>query len=191
MPARSWLLSAPICLHADLSYLLLLHTQHCSTIRQDYSQDKSNPFTSIWWSCRKAWGQGYSWLVEELVPHHNSILCRFCISTERKSLPRPPLDSWERSVAWNLLNTQAEHAQTHCNVHQIFYYTPVRFPGPTRGFQWDGEDCTVCFFTGLELLDLQCVRSRLATSYLTSCSVCRGLPFTCQLLNYSNDSCHV
>ena len=32
--------------------------------------------------------------------HYNSIVCRFCTSTERMSLPRPLLDIKERSVVW-------------------------------------------------------------------------------------------
>ena len=95
------------------------------SIRQDHSQDKSNLVARIWWLCRKALGKGYSWLVEdwgwgwaikagyylEPVPHnqhfqldqhplYNSIVCTFCTSTERKSLPRPLLGIWERSVVW-------------------------------------------------------------------------------------------
>ena len=105
----------PICLHADLSYLqlvLVLHAQHCSTqksIRQDYSiQDKSNLVTSLMvvqeslgtrledWAMKDG---GHTWNschTTNTKINYNSNICRFCTSTVRKSLPRPPLGLWER-----------------------------------------------------------------------------------------------
>ena len=77
-------------------------------------QDKSNLVARIWWSCRRAVDRA-SWLVEDwgwaikagpwnsyhttntsrwANIHYNSIVCRFCTSTERKGLAQLLLEIW-------------------------------------------------------------------------------------------------
>ena len=63
LPARQWLHLALICLHADCCHLwnyicFYTHKTVAQAIRRDYSQDKSNLVTIIWWLCRRAIGKG-------------------------------------------------------------------------------------------------------------------------------------
>ena len=117
--------STDMLIHEDFFYLkllLLLHTQHCSTqksIRQDYSHqtnltsspefdgrvgelgDKASWSVEDWavWKTGHTWNSWHTTKSSKWTNiHYNSNVCRFCTSTERKSLPRPPLDWWERSV---------------------------------------------------------------------------------------------
>ena len=55
---------------------------------------QSRPFNT-WNSCHTT---NTSSCMDQI--HYNSIVCRYCTSTERKSLPRPLLNIWERSVVW-------------------------------------------------------------------------------------------